>query len=410
MKNNFFIVFPIILALFALIVAFSASACTNENVMKENSITPNTIIITESTNVTTHIHSFIQNEIYPPTCIEDGKSVLMCECGEVTEEIIKALGHTFEDEIEPATCEESGYYNKVCFVCGYIENVEKYKATGHNYGDWIVEKDSTKFETGLKSRVCKNCGNKEEKTIEKKELYPIVEQGDGYTITITKEWYENAWVYAAHLQFDDYGMLSTGCANGKYNNGYETTSHFANRVDAILAINGCYSAPYINYTVVRDGIIWNGGDRSICLPAIYNQYTGVFETVWEGMIPEKFKGKTVGELVANKMITDTFCFGPPNLVNGINLSNKNSGGRAQRTFIGTNGSAGDIWLFVSDGRYNDGVSAGLTGYQTAEYMKSKGCIFGVNLDGGGSSTMVYRGHILNAIKEERAVVDFVYFK
>ena len=119
--------------------------------------------------------------------------------------------------------------------------------------------------------------------------------------------------------------------------------------------------------------------------------------------------RRVTELVNNKIVTDTFCFGPPNLVNGANVSN-NNGGRAQRTFIGTNGSAGDIWLFVSDGRYNDGVSAGLTGYQTAEYMKSKGCTFGVNLDGGGSSTMVYRGHILNSVNEERAVVDFMYFK
>jgi exopolysaccharide biosynthesis protein len=92
-------------------------------------------------------------------------------------------------------------------------------------------------------------------------------------------------------------------------------------------------------------------------------------------------------------------------------SNSTDTGRAQRTFIGTNGNPGDIWLVVSDGRYNDNESAGLTYDQCSRYLVSKGCVFGVPLDGGGSSTMVFKGQVLNAnSKNERAVVDFVYFK
>jgi hypothetical protein len=71
--------------------------------------------------------------------------------------------------------------------------------------------------------------------------------------------------------------------------------------------------------------------------------------------------------VANHLVTDTFCFGPPNLVNSVVLGT-NSGARAQRTFIGTNGQPGDLWIVVSDGRYNDGESAGLTWYEGAEYL------------------------------------------
>ena len=415
MRKKHCIGFVIMVVFFIIFVSFKVSA-DHPSRNKNNTETPNNDYVVENeyneiiikNNI--HTHSFLQSEIYPPICTENGKVISVCECGEISEKILDAVGHTFEDEIEYATCIKDGYYNRICFICGYVENVEKSLATGHTYNEWVVEKDSTKFETGLKSRVCKNCGNKEEKMIEKKELYPIIEQGDGYTITITKEWYENAWVYAAHLQFDDYDMMKTGCANGKYNNGYETTSHFANRIGTILAINGCYSAPYLNYTVIRDGVICNGDDRaSLCLPAVYSNTTGILESCWEGQAPKHIAGKSVQELVNNKIVTDTFCFGPPNLVNGVNVSG-NNGSRAQRTFIGTNGDAGDIWVFVSDGRYIDGVSAGLTGYQTAEYMKNKGCTFGVNLDGGGSSTMVYRGYILNTIKEERAVVDFVYFK
>lgn len=66
---------------------------------------------------------------------------------------------------------------------------------------------------------------------------------------------------------------------------------------------------------------------------------------------------------------------------------------------------------VSDGRYNDGESAGLTYHECAKYLKSKGCTQGTALDGGGSSTMVWKGNILNASQSnERAVIDFIYFK
>ena len=88
----------------------------------------------------------------------------------------------------------------------------------------------------------------------------------------------------------------------------------------------------------------------------------------------------------------------------------NDGSRAQRTFIGTNGNVGDIWIVVSDGRKNDGKSSGLTGKQCAQYLKDKGCTLGIPLDGGGSSTMVWNGKVLNANKSQRKVVDFLYFK
>ena len=79
--------------------------------------------------------------------------------------------------------------------------------------------------------------------------------------------------------------------------------------------------------------------------------------------------------------------------------------------MGTNGNPGDLWIVVSDGRYNDGESAGLTFYEGAQYLKELGCTFGIHLDGGGSSTMYFNGKVLNAVAgNERAVVDFAYFK
>lgn len=240
--------------------------------------------------------------------------------------------------------------------------------------------------------------------------YPMVYSDETCTVTIYKEWFENAWCYAAHLEFTDYTRFGTSCANGAYNNGSETTSSAASRLGAILCVNGCYSAPYLDYIVVRSGTLCNGSSRNLWIPAFYSSYTGCLASAWETGSVHKNAGKNVQSLVSSGELTDTFCFGPPMLMGG-SVVNCSDSSRAQRTFIGTNGTAGDIWLVVSDGRYNDGESAGLTYGQCARYLISKGCTFGVPLDGGGSSTMVFQGMCLNAERgNERAVVDFVYFK
>mgnify|MGYP003295883281 CR=1 FL=1 len=70
-----------------------------------------------------------------------------------------------------------------------------------------------------------------------------------------------------------------------------------------------------------------------------------------------------------------------------------------------------IWVVVSEGRKRDGESTGLTAYEEAQLMLKLGCTYAIGLDGGGSSTMYFRGKVLNsAAGQERAVVDFVYFK
>ena len=246
--------------------------------------------------------------------------------------------------------------------------------------------------------------------------YPLTYSDSTCNITITKEWYgasstTGAWCYIAHVQFTNYKRLFTTCANGRYNNGYETTSHAAKRTGAILAVNGDYSAPSLNYIVVRKGVICNGGDRNLWVPAIYSNRNGLLLSAWETGGTPGIAGRNVTELVNEGSVTDTFCFGPPILVDG-NVVAGDSTSRAQRTLIGTNGTPGDIWIVVTEGRKVDGVSAGLTAKECAKLLKSKGCTFGIPLDGGGSSTMVFQGKVLNTLQggQERPVVDFLCFK
>ena len=274
--------------------------------------------------------------------------------------------------------------------------VEYKNKTGYASGKYLSDK---------KPEVSTNTSSSSSES--KVSGFPINYSDSTCKITITKEWFENAYVYAAHITFSDYSRFGTTCGKGSYGSK-ETTTSAAKRVGALLAVNGCYSAPNLNYPVARSGKVMN--DKNCWVPAVYSRWNGKLMSAWETGGTPGIAGVNLSSLVNNKLVSDTFSFGPPILAEG-SIKAGSDGSRAQRTFIGTNGSAGDIWLFVSDGRMNDGKSSGLTYKQCARYMQSKGCTFGVPLDGGGSSTMVWKGQVLNAAKgNQRSVVDFVYFK
>ena len=297
--------------------------------------------------------------------------------------------------------------SNVVSVVDVIEGDIPYEAQGE-----VNVKKAGTYE--IKVIAADSHGNTSEKTFKVKVpepgyTYPIKYSDGSATITITKEWYGSSWNYIAHIQFSNYSRFGTAVGKGVYG-GKETTSSAAKRLGALLAVNGCYSAPNLNYRVVRKGVIYNGANTGTWVPAVYSSNNGLLLSAWETGGTPGIAGVTLQTLVDSGLVTDTFNFGPPILVNGV-VKAGSAGGRAQRTTIGTSGAAGDIWLVVSDGRKNDGVSVGPTYGEVAELLASKGCTFAVPLDGGGSSTMVWKGTVLNAARgKQRAVVDFVYFK
>ena len=238
--------------------------------------------------------------------------------------------------------------------------------------------------------------------------YPIQYSDDSAVITIYKEWYESAWCYAAHLEYTDYSRFGTDCAYGKYNAGYETTTAAAERISAILCINGSYSLPKYKHCVVTHGVIQNGKNSSCWAPGIYNANTGKLFSIWDSPGGNRIGGVNLTELVDAKLVTDTFSYSPPIVTDGEITASDD--GQERRVLIGTNGEPGDIWIVVTNGNQNDGESEGLTYTQCANYMIDKGCTFVIPLEGGVNATMVYQGVILNSVKTEKSVFDFVYFK
>ncbi len=227
-------------------------------------------------------------------------------------------------------------------------------------------------------------------------------EDDTASITITKESYAGSICYVAHLQITDYTRLETGSANGSFGGGYETTSDAAERLGAIFAVNGDYSPSDVTYAVAQAGVVCH--DAACNVAAVYNSNDGILTS------PSALgvEGVQLSTLVDEGLVTDTFYFVPAGLVDGENVASTDTT-RAQRTFIGTDGTPGDIWIVVSEGRYVDGSSAGLTYQECMDVLLYHGCTFGANLDGGGSSTMYFDGQVLNsAAANQRAVVNYLY--
>lgn len=240
--------------------------------------------------------------------------------------------------------------------------------------------------------------------------YPLVYQDSTMKITIYKEWYHYAYIYSAHIVTTDYTRIGMYNANNKYHS-YCTTSQAAKQLGAILCVNGDYAnAPCFGLAFARRGKVFNDGE---CYAVgFYNNHTGILYLNGSGT---PTYGRKLSKLVEEGLVTDTINFYYSVFVkNGQNLINpdqSNSTDRRPRTFIGTNGNPGDIWIFVADGDHRDGKSVGINSWERADWAISKGCTLCFGMDGGGSSTMVFQGkRLTGGNHSERAVVDFFFAK
>ena len=227
-----------------------------------------------------------------------------------------------------------------------------------------------------------------------------------YTVNLTEHRTHDTTVYVAAVTLTDPAQLRTVLAQDAYGrNVTEATSAMAARTGAAIAINGDFYGSRERGYVVRNGKLLrdtNAGGEDLVIWA-----DGSFSIINENDI-------TAAELVAQGA-EQVFCFGPALVMGGeIAVDPGEEVGKAMvsnpRTALGID-AEGRYYLVVSDGRTRQ--STGLSLRELAEFMQSLGCTIAYNLDGGGSSTMVVDGNVINtpttngkSIKE-RSVSDCV---
>ena len=234
---------------------------------------------------------------------------------------------------------------------------------------------------------------------------------DNLSIKLSEYTVSGTVIHVAEVKADSADYLKTAFAQGAYGrNVTATTSDIADSVNAILAINGDYYGAQEKGYVIRNGKLYRSsavsGREDL---VIYKD--GSFGIISESEV-------TAEELIA-KGAVHTLSFGPALIENGnVSVDSEDEVGRAMasnpRTAIGIK-SDGTYIFVVSDGRTDE--SEGLSLLQLAEFMKSLGAETAYNLDGGGSSTMVFRGSVVNTPTgggigngsgSERKVSDIVY--
>ena len=231
---------------------------------------------------------------------------------------------------------------------------------------------------------------------------------DQIDIVLTTMRVENTTVYVADVQIADISLLKTALAGNTYaRNLTETTSVQAANAGAILAINGDYYGAQERGYVLRNGVLYRASAQS-GTDALVIGADGNFRIINEG--------ETSADTLVREGAWQVLTFGPALVKDGqVTVSSSDEVGRAMtsnpRTAIGQI-SEGHYLLVASDGRTKE--SAGLSLRQLAELMQSLGAQVAYNLDGGGSSTMVFQGRVVNnpttngrSIRE-RSVSDIVY--
>ncbi|MEE8792793.1 MAG: phosphodiester glycosidase family protein [Erysipelotrichaceae bacterium] len=231
---------------------------------------------------------------------------------------------------------------------------------------------------------------------------------DNISITISTYAYDNTTVYVADVQLSSIDYLKTALADNTYGrNVTETASTIADSVNAILAINGDFYGAQNSGYVLRNGTLYrdssDGGQEDLVINS-----DGSFSIINES--------ETSASSLQESGALQVLSFGPALIENGqIAVDTNDEVGKAMASNPRT--AICEIeplhYLFVvSDGRTSE--SQGLTLYQMAEFLQSLGVKTAYNLDGGGSSTMVFNGSVVNKPTtdgrtiQERSVSDIVY--
>ncbi|CAM3471992.1 MULTISPECIES: phosphodiester glycosidase family protein [Saccharibacillus] len=216
--------------------------------------------------------------------------------------------------------------------------------------------------------------------------------------------------YVADVVLQDAADLKSALAHNSFGtNITDKTSNIAADAGAILAINGDYYGFRDDGVIIRNGTLYRDEPARSAV-ALMND--GTMRTYDETVTSSS-------ELIESGVL-QTLSFGPILVQNGEiagdfdsvsidrNFGNRSIQDANPRTAIGMV-SANHYVFVVVDGRSDE--SRGMTLDELAAVMRDLGATEAYNLDGGGSSTMYFRGRVVNNPQgehKERGVSDILY--
>ena len=239
-------------------------------------------------------------------------------------------------------------------------------------------------------------------------IYTDTTYKDAYVnISITTYRVNDTDIHVADIHMRSLAYLRTAFAKNTFGRNVKAyTSTIAAEHNAILAIDGDYYGARETGYVIRNGTLYRSSASTREYLAIMND--GTFRIGKEGTVS--------AQALLDEGAVHVFTFGPGLVVNGRITVDEDDEVKAHlasnpRTAIAAVEPLHYL-MVVSDGRTAD--NAGLSLYQLAVFLQSLGVNDAYNLDGGGSSSMVFMGRIVNVPTSdgkkitERSVSDIVY--
>ena len=217
--------------------------------------------------------------------------------------------------------------------------------------------------------------------------------------------------YVADVTLTDATALRSAFAQNQFgSNITEDTSDIAADNGAVFAINGDYYGFRDTGIVIRNGVVYRDSGAREGLAFYRDGTVAVYDETTA----------SADQLVADG-VWNTLSFGPAVVEDGqvadgiedvevdTNFGNHSIQGDQPRTAVGVIDENHLVFVVV-DGR-SPGYSAGVTMTELAQIMVGLGAETAYNLDGGGSSTMVFDGSLVNnplGNGEERGTSDILY--
>ena len=238
-----------------------------------------------------------------------------------------------------------------------------------------------------------------------------VYEDESLRIEIWEDMVDKTRVHLARVTIADPSQLRTAPAYDFSRDQTAPTTTIAQRVNAVLAING----DYYSYQATRGGYMIRQGQMYINKP-IKGRDVLVIAGNGDFYIEREINDETLAKYDALGGIVNSFNFGPGIIIDGElcdrfkSVYNMAEDKAARACICQVERGKLEYLCVVSEGT-DDSKGGGLTLEEFTNYVATLGVQNAYNLDGGNSSALIYLGEKINAKANprHRPLSDIIYF-
>lgn len=238
-----------------------------------------------------------------------------------------------------------------------------------------------------------------------------VYEDESLRIEIWEDMVDKTRVHLARVTIADPSQLRTAPAYDFSRDQTAPTTTIAQRVNAVLAING----DYYSYQATRGGYMIRQGQMYINKP-IKGRDVLVIAGNGDFYIEREINDETLAKYDALGGIVNSFNFGPGIIIDGElcdrfkSVYNMAEDKAARACICQVERGKLEYLCVVSEGT-DDSKGGGLTLEEFTNYVATLGVQNAYNLDGGNSSALIYLGEKINAKTNprHRPLSDIIYF-